>query len=68
MIEVIGHRGSPRAHLENTLGSFQRAFDVGANAVELDVHATADGAVVVHHDAATNSRTGDSGNLVTIAE
>ncbi len=48
---IIGHRGSPRDHRENTLPSFLRAFDVGAEAIELDVHGTADGAVVIHHDA-----------------
>lgn len=65
--EVIGHRGSPRDHRENTLASFRRAFDVGANAVELDVHGTVDGAVVIHHDPVTNSRSGESGPRLTIA-
>lgn len=47
---IIGHRGAP-AHLpENTLAGFTHAFDAGADAVELDVHATRDGVVVVHHD------------------
>lgn len=49
--ERIGHRGAPREILENTLPSFERAFDVGADAIELDVHLTVDGTVVVHHDA-----------------
>lgn len=48
--EVIGHRGAPRRHRENTLPGFTAALDAGATAVELDVHATADGTVVVHHD------------------
>jgi glycerophosphoryl diester phosphodiesterase len=68
MVEIIGHRGSPREYRENTLPSFRRAFDVGANAVELDVHGTREGAVIVHHDAATNSRPGDSGTVAVIAE
>ena len=51
-IELIGHRGAPRERPENTLASFERAIAHGADAVELDVHATADGTVVVHHDAA----------------
>jgi glycerophosphoryl diester phosphodiesterase len=68
MVEIIGHRGSPREYRENTLASFRRAFEVGANAVELDVHATRDGVVVIHHDAATNSRPGDSGTVAVIAD
>jgi glycerophosphoryl diester phosphodiesterase len=48
--EIIAHRGASRERLENTLPAFQRALDLGADAVELDVHCTADGAVVVHHD------------------
>jgi glycerophosphoryl diester phosphodiesterase len=35
---------------ENTLPSFAAALDAGADGIELDVHATADGVVVVHHD------------------
>jgi glycerophosphoryl diester phosphodiesterase len=49
-IERIGHRGAPREITENTLPSFERAFDLGADGVELDVHLTADGTAVVHHD------------------
>ena len=48
--ELIGHRGAPRERPENTLSSFLRALDLGADAVELDVHTTRDGVVVVHHD------------------
>ena len=47
----IAHRGMPRLARENTLPSFQLAMDAGADGLELDVHATADGVVVVHHDA-----------------
>lgn len=64
---IIGHRGSPRDHRENTLRSFRSAFDAGADAIELDVHGTADGVVVIHHDATTNSRPGESGPRVAIA-
>ena len=47
----IAHRGMPRRERENTLPSFAAALSAGADGIELDVHATADGVVVVHHDA-----------------
>jgi glycerophosphoryl diester phosphodiesterase len=55
-VERIGHRGAPRDRMENTLPSFRRAVELGATAVELDVHVTADGVPVVHHDPELNSR------------
>lgn len=48
--ERIGHRGAPRERPENTLDGFLVALERGADAVELDVHVTRDGQVVVHHD------------------
>lgn len=42
----------PRRATENTLPSFAAALEAGADGIELDVHATADGVVVVHHDPA----------------
>lgn len=47
----IAHRGMPRLARENTLPSFALALEAGADGLELDVHATRDGVVVVHHDA-----------------
>ncbi len=48
--EVIAHRGASCERPENSLAAFVRAAELGANAVELDVHLTADGHLVVHHD------------------
>lgn len=50
-VERIAHRGAKREFPENSLPSFRRAFELGADAVELDVHATRDGVVIVRHDA-----------------
>ena len=47
---VIAHRGASRRALENSLAAFRAAAPLGADAVELDVHATLDGELVVHHD------------------
>ena len=51
---VLGHRGAPREARENTLEAFAAARGQGADGVELDVHRTADGALVIHHDAAVD--------------
>ena len=47
---VIAHRGASGSELENSLAAFRAAAPQGADAVELDVHATADGELIVHHD------------------
>lgn len=49
--DIIAHRGSSRECLENTFTAFARALVQGADGIELDVHGSADGQVVVHHDA-----------------
>ena len=51
MTAVWGHRGAPHAAPENTLASLREARRQGADGVEIDVRATADGVLVVHHDA-----------------
>ncbi len=48
---VIGHRGNPARQRENTLASFAAALACGADGIELDVQLSADGDVVVYHDA-----------------
>ena len=47
---VIAHRGASAVELENTLAAFRAAAGQGADGVELDVHATLDGEIVVLHD------------------
>jgi glycerophosphoryl diester phosphodiesterase len=51
IIEAIAHRGLRDRYPENSLPAFMAALDAGADGIELDVHATADDVVVVHHDA-----------------
>lgn len=50
---VLAHRGANRVEPENTVPAMRQAMDLGADGVELDVHRTADGALVVRHDADT---------------
>ena len=45
--EIVAHRGVHDEFPENTLPAFERAIELGADAVELDVRLTADGVPVV---------------------
>lgn len=47
---VIAHRGASALAPENTLAAFEKGIEVGADAVEIDVHLTRDNRVVVMHD------------------
>ncbi len=64
--EIIAHRGAPREALENTLPAFRLALAQGADGIELDVHATRDGVIVVHHD--PTLRTMDAQGAVALHE
>ncbi|NNC92442.1 MAG: glycerophosphodiester phosphodiesterase [Acidimicrobiia bacterium] len=48
---VFGHRGASAHAHENSVAAFELAGAQGAHGVELDVRRTADGALIVHHDA-----------------
>jgi len=51
MVNVVAHRGASAANPPgNTVAAFAEAVKQGADWVELDVHLTADGEIVVHHD------------------
>ena len=50
---VLAHRGANRHAPENTVPAVVRALELGADGVEVDVHRTADDALVVRHDAET---------------
>lgn len=49
--QAIGHRGYKAAWPENTMAAFRGAVEVGAHAVETDLHLSADGVVILSHDA-----------------
>ncbi|OCT48479.1 Phosphatidylglycerol phospholipase C [Cladophialophora carrionii] len=48
--QAIAHRGFKAEHPENTMDSFVGAVDVGAHAIETDIHLSKDGVVVLSHD------------------
>src|SRR6476620_1347413 len=60
----IGHRGAKGYAAENTLASFQKAMDMNVDGIELDVHLSLDGRVMVIHDDTVDRTTSQTG-LVT---
>ena len=53
---VIGHRGFPSRHPDNSLAGIAAALAVGADGVEVDIRRSADGVWVCHHDLALDRR------------
>ena len=49
-IKVWAHRGASGYAPENTMDAFRKAIEMKADGIELDVHLTKDGEVVVIHD------------------
>ncbi|MGB7211798.1 MAG: glycerophosphodiester phosphodiesterase [Gemmatimonadales bacterium] len=49
---VLAHRGASAYAYQNSIAAFRLAREMGADGIELDIHATTDGALVVHHDPA----------------
>jgi glycerophosphoryl diester phosphodiesterase len=58
---IIGHRGAAGDAPENTLASFALALEHGADGIELDVHLSKDGRIVVCHDLALDRTTNGKG-------
>ena len=58
---TVGHRGVMGVEPENTLRSFRRAEQAGLDQVELDLHLSKDGALMVMHDASVDRTTDGTG-------
>ncbi|WP_326751403.1 glycerophosphodiester phosphodiesterase family protein [Streptomyces hirsutus] len=67
---TIGHRGVMGVEPENTLRSFVAAQEAGLDVIELDLHLSKDGALVVMHDADLDRTTDGTGPIAdrTVAE
>lgn len=63
---IIAHRGASGRAPENTLCSFALGLEEGADALELDVHVTADGVPVVMHDPVLDRTTDGSGAIAAL--
>jgi len=60
---VLGHRGAKGHAPENTMPSFYKAIELGANMFELDIHMSRDGVLVVMHDKTVDRTTNGTGKV-----
>lgn len=63
---VVAHRGYAKRHPENTIVAIERAFELGADVVEVDVHITRDGVPVIMHDLTVDRTTNGTGRVVDL--
>lgn len=66
VVAEICHRGDHTKYPENTMAAFQAAIDHGADFIEMDVRTTADGHLILLHDATVDRTTNGSGELKTM--
>jgi glycerophosphoryl diester phosphodiesterase len=69
-VYVVAHRGFKAVAPENTIAAFDAAAAVGADYMELDVHVTKDGALILMHDAKVDRTTNGTGAVrdLTLAD
>jgi len=70
MMKIYAHRGSSGTHPENTLSAFKQAANLTIHGVELDVHLTKDGNLVVIHDESIDRTSNGTGYVkdMTLSE
>ncbi|QHL87845.1 glycerophosphodiester phosphodiesterase [Nibribacter ruber] len=65
-ISVIAHRGASYLAPENTLAAVKKALETSADFIEIDVHLSKDGQVVVIHDATVDRTTNGTGQVAQL--
>lgn len=63
-VQIWAHRGNSCQYPENTMEAFASALSVGADGLELDVHLTSDGQIVVTHDESVERVSNGTGRVV----
>jgi glycerophosphoryl diester phosphodiesterase len=62
----MAHRGGEKLWPSNTIYAYQRAVDLGVDALELDIHLSADGALIVRHDPVVDTTTNGQGAIADL--
>ena len=63
----IAHRGASGYFPENTIGAFEKAFELDCDGIELDVHLTSDGEIIVIHDNTIDRTTNGIGSVENLS-
>lgn len=63
---IIGHKGSAGLATGNTLEAVQVALELGVDIIEIDLHITKDGVIILHHDKKINSQNISSSNFKSL--
>ena len=66
MTLVVAHRGASASAPENTMEAYQLAVEMGADAIEVDVHLTSDGELAVIHDETLDRTTDRTGTVASL--
>lgn len=69
-IPVAAHRGNVDGFPENTMPAYRSAYEIGADMIELDLHMTKDGEIVLIHDGTLDRTTDKTGKVydMTLAQ
>ena len=65
-IERVAHRGGSQLAPQNTLAAFRNALTLPVDAIELDVHMSRDGHIIVFHDNVVDKLTNGHGNILDL--
>jgi glycerophosphoryl diester phosphodiesterase len=65
-IKIIAHRGGAKLAPENTIAAFRQAIDLGVDMIEIDVHLSKDGHIIVIHDFKLDRTTTGTGRIVDL--
>ena len=60
-IQIVAHRGAMSERPENTMSAFQRAVELGADIVEIDLRTSKDGRLFILHDETLDRTTNETG-------
>ena len=66
MTKIYGHRGLSSKYTENSLEAFLKAYEGKMDGVELDVHMTKDGELVIIHDFLLDRTTNGEGSVSSL--